>query len=75
MPALWPPAELPGLHVDMGVWDRRAARWLRFPTADYRCGACGEVDSASGDAVRAFAATAARVHRAQCRALTQQGTP
>ncbi|MFE9645283.1 hypothetical protein ACFYO0_14440 [Streptomyces sp. NPDC006365] len=71
MPALWPPAELPGLHIDMGHWDRRAARWLRFPTADYRCGQCGEVESASGDAVRAFVATIHRVHQAECTAHTQ----
>lgn len=71
MPAIWPPAELPGLHIDMGVWDSRAARWLRYPTADYRCAHCGPVDSASGDDVRRFAATIHRIHQAECPARTQ----
>lgn len=62
----WPPTELPGLHIDMGQWNPRAATWLRYPTADYRCGRCGWSDSASGDAVRAFVATIHTTHRAEC---------
>ncbi|MFP3990680.1 hypothetical protein U9R90_25085 [Streptomyces sp. E11-3] len=66
MAALWPPATLPGLHVDMGQWNTKAARWARFPTADYRCGRCGDIESASGDAVAAFVSTIHRIHRAAC---------
>ncbi|NGO73179.1 hypothetical protein [Streptomyces boncukensis] len=51
MTAHWPPADLPGLHVCFGEWDRNTGRWLHYPTADYRCAACGWTTSASGDAV------------------------
>lgn len=67
MTALWPPAELPGLHVDLGVQ-------ARYPAADYRCALCGETESASGDGVRAFVATIHRTHKAACPAR-QKGTP
>jgi hypothetical protein len=62
-----------GLHVDLGEhtspWAPQYRRWLRYPTADYRC-PCGYADSASGDQVPAFAATARRIHQAAC-PLTQ----
>lgn len=69
----WPPADLPGLHVDFGEWNHRAGRWLHFPAADYRCGRCPFADSASGDAVRGFVATIPKIHRAQC-PNNQKGT-
>ncbi|MFI9235819.1 hypothetical protein [Streptomyces sp. NPDC053079] len=50
MTVRWPPAELPGLHVDMGHWNYSSGEWLRIPTADYRC-RCGWTASASGDGV------------------------
>lgn len=50
----WPPADLPGLRVDLGhctaEWSPIGGAWLRIPTADYRCG-CGWSTSASGDGV------------------------
>ncbi len=50
----WPPADLPGLRVDLGhstqEWSSEPGCWLRIPTADYRC-ACGWTASASGDGV------------------------
>ncbi|MEV4438219.1 hypothetical protein AB0K09_04240 [Streptomyces sp. NPDC049577] len=65
MSGIWPPADLPGLHVDLGRWHPRAGTWLVLPTADYRC-ACGWAESAAGDAVEAFAATVHRTHRSDC---------
>ncbi|MDG4535280.1 hypothetical protein [Streptomyces sp. AV19] len=59
MTGIWPPAELPGIHVIVGD------RW-REAAADYRCAACGWTDSATGPAVPGFVATIHRTHRAAC---------
>jgi hypothetical protein len=61
----WPPADLPGLHVDCGE-RTRSGRWLHFPSADYRCARCGWTDHASGDAVAQFVATVPALHRTHC---------
>jgi hypothetical protein len=68
------PATSPELRVDLGDFNRRTGRWVRFPAADYRCRACGFSDSASGDQVAHFAAHIEDTHRATCPAL-QKGTP
>lgn len=73
MTGRWPPADLPGLHVDLGHWVARSATWLVLPTADYRC-ACGYHAEASGDQVPAFVATARRLHIPHC-PIEQKDTP
>jgi len=70
---LWPPADLPGLHISFGQWSRAAGTWLTVPTADFRC-RCGFTDSAGGDAVPAFVATIHRVHAADCPLQTRKDT-
>ncbi|MEV5140327.1 hypothetical protein AB0K71_06040 [Streptomyces syringium] len=54
MSRIWPPAELPGLHIDAGQntrpWAPEYGSWLRLPAADFRC-RCGWTASASGDGV------------------------
>lgn len=67
----WPPAELPGLYVDLGAWNHKARTWIQLPSADYRCG-CGYQASASGDAVPHFVATARTHHKTVCPITTQQ---
>lgn len=56
-PEVWPPTDLPGLHIDMRA---------RPPTADYRC-RCGWTDAASGHADQ-MAALTNRIseHRNDC---------
>lgn len=58
------------LRIDCGQhtrpWVPTAGRWVRYPTADYRCGLCGFTDSASGDAVPSFVATIRRIHQIDC---------
>lgn len=58
------------LRIDCGQhtrpWVPAAGRWVRYPTADYWCGRCGAIESASGDAVAAFVNTIRRTHRATC---------
>lgn len=61
----WPPADLPGLHIDLGHWPKGSGTWLRLPTADYRC-ACGFTASASGDGVPHFTATVHSDHQPHC---------
>ncbi|MFP8960006.1 hypothetical protein ACLIYP_05450 [Streptomyces nanhaiensis] len=61
----WPPADLPGLHVDLGE-RARGGRWLHYPAADFRCGRCGWTDHATGDAVAQFTATVPAHHLAHC---------
>ena len=61
------------LTVDLGQhshpWAPEYGRWVRQPTADFRCPRCGATDSAAGDAaVRAFVATIQRTHAAVCTA-------
>jgi hypothetical protein len=75
MAGFWPPADLPGLYVDLGQWVARAGTWLRPPCADYRCGRCGRTESASGpEAVARFAASVRTDHRTRCPALAGQPT-
>lgn len=55
MSGIWPPATLPGLHIDMGdytrPWTPRRGTWLRLPAADYLCGGCGWTAHASAAGV------------------------
>lgn len=64
----------PDLHADLGQWDAKHHRWIRFPTADYRCPACGETESASGDQVAHFARHIETEHATRCTA-NPQGAP
>lgn len=62
----WAPAELPGLHVDFGEWASAASRWVRQPSARYRC-VCGFARTAVGPKdVASFTASVPRGHRAAC---------
>lgn len=56
------------LRVDLGHWDTKARRWLRYPAADFRCPQpnCDFTESASGDAVQTFAATIRDLHKPDC---------
>ena len=76
MTASWLEAGLPGLHVDLGEhtrpWAPDRGVWVRPPAVDYRCGACGRVESASGDAVAAFVTT---IHRTHTCTINQTGHP
>lgn len=66
MTAAWPPAGLPGLHVDFGE-QGPSDRWRRPPTASYRC-CCGFEAGARGPKrVATFIATVAAAHHAACR--------
>ncbi|MFG2678292.1 hypothetical protein [Streptomyces sp. NPDC048392] len=47
LPDPWPLGDRHGLHVDFGAYDTRVGRWLRTPTAAYRC-ACGWRRTADG---------------------------
>ncbi len=51
MTGIWPPAVLPGLHIDLGQhtrpWSPEHGYWVRPPTADHRC-PCGWTTSATG---------------------------
>jgi hypothetical protein len=51
----WPPADLPGLHIDAHA---------RPATADFRC-RCGWTDAAVGDQIPAIT-TRINQHRATC---------
>lgn len=64
--AVTPPPTVPDLRVDLGEWDRKTGRCIRYPSADYSCPRCNFTDSASGDQVRRFAARIEQDHRAQC---------
>ncbi|MCT9107925.1 hypothetical protein N4G69_20185 [Streptomyces mirabilis] len=67
MTAPWPPADLPGLHVDFGEWLLQARRWARRPSARYRC-VCGFARTAAGAKdVAVFTASVPSGHRAACR--------
>ena len=63
----------PGIRVDPGKPDGRGG-WIRIPTADYTCPACGETESASGDQVAHFAAHIETEHQDRCTA-NPQGEP
>ena len=68
--AAWPFAGLPGLRIDLGEhtrpWAPDRGVWIRLPAADYQCGACGWIESASGDAVLAFVRAIRHTHAASC---------
>ncbi|MFF4403770.1 hypothetical protein [Streptomyces sp. NPDC001404] len=70
MTGIWPPAELPGLYVDVGMhtrpWAPERGYWIRPPTADFQC-TCGWTASAGGQAVAHFAATIRHTHLKDCR--------
>jgi hypothetical protein len=74
MAGFWPPADLPRLYVDLGQWVARAGTWLRPPSADYRCGRCGAVESATGPAVARFTASIRTDHLNRCPARAAQHT-
>ncbi|MGW2692402.1 hypothetical protein ACWC3Y_11130 [Streptomyces sp. NPDC001296] len=59
------------IHIDTGQQDARG-RWIRVPTADYRCPACGETESASGDQVAHFAAHITAEHATRCTATLKE---
>lgn len=61
----------PDLRVDLGHWDSKHHRWLRYPNADYLCPACGQTESASGDQVARFARHIEDEHRTRCTANPQ----
>ena len=63
--AVRPTVAVTDLRVDLGEQDARG-HWVRYPAADYQCPRCGWTDSASGDAVRHFAATIRQAHRPHC---------
>ncbi|MFI8535429.1 hypothetical protein ACIGMX_34930 [Streptomyces aquilus] len=63
----------PGIRLDTGQQDSRG-RWIRVPTADYTCPACGATESASGDQVAHFATHIETEHRTRCTA-NPQGAP
>lgn len=67
----WPPASLPGLHVDFGSYDVQASRWVREPSARYRC-RCGFTRAATGVKGVASVTAAADGHRASCRHHTDR---
>lgn len=70
MTGIWPPAELPGIHIDAGVhtsqWAPERGHWIRVPAADYRCARCSWTSHASGDAVAAFAEITHQTHQLTC---------
>jgi hypothetical protein len=64
--APWPPAELPGLAVAFGSYDSETSRWVRKPTAVYRC-VCGFRRIATGARdVALLTATVPAAHHAVC---------
>jgi hypothetical protein len=69
----WPPADLPGLHIDLGQWNRAAGTWLRVPTADYRC-TCGWTEAATTEPAIRGIGQAIRAHRLTCPNNTQKET-
>lgn len=73
----WPPADLPGLHVDCSgthtrPWSPEYGHWNLPPVAEFTC-RCGFRESAVGEAVRAFVATIHRIHAKTC-SLAQKET-
>ncbi|MDW8804619.1 hypothetical protein PV439_11740 [Streptomyces scabiei] len=67
MTAPWPPAELPGLAVAFESYDSDTSRWVRKPTAVYRC-VCGFRRAAEGARdVALLCVTVPAAHRAVCR--------
>lgn len=62
----------PGIRLDPGRPDARGG-WIRLPTADYTCPACGQTESASGDQVAHFAAHIEDEHRERCTANRNGG--
>lgn len=69
------PEEQAGIRLDPGQRDAKGERWIRVPNADYRCPACGETESASGDQVAHFAAHIETEHAARCSANSQGVQP
>jgi hypothetical protein len=61
------PEPEPDLRVDLGQWDAKNHRWIRYPTADYVCPACHGTESASGDQVAHFAAHIETEHAKRCK--------
>lgn len=55
------------LRVDCGQ-QARGGRWVRFPAADYWCGYCGRIESASGDQVAGFVTRVRAAHASTCTA-------
>ncbi|WP_416978660.1 hypothetical protein [Streptomyces sp. T028] len=69
----WRPAELAGLHVEFGLYDSEAFRWVRTPAAVFRC-VCGFRRTAEGVRdVALFTASVPDRHRASCRHHTARG--
>lgn len=62
----------PGIRLDPGKPDGRGG-WIRIPTADYVCPACGETECASGDQVAHFATHIETEHRDRCTANRNGG--
>ncbi|MGW2937641.1 hypothetical protein ACWDA7_38855 [Streptomyces sp. NPDC001156] len=58
------------IRIDVGQQDARGRR-IRVPTADYRCPACQETESASGDQVAHFAKHIEAEHAERCTADPQ----
>jgi len=61
----------PGIRLDPGRQDARGG-WIRVPTADYTCPACGDTESASGDQVAHCAAHIETEHRQRCTARQKE---
>ncbi|MFE9127023.1 hypothetical protein ACFYOF_16660 [Streptomyces sp. NPDC007148] len=64
------PGPQPGIRLDPGQQDSRG-KWIRIPTADYVCPACGDIESASGDQVARFAQHIETEHHTRCTANPQ----
>lgn len=62
----------PGIRLDPGRPDARGG-WIRHPTADYTCPACGQTESASGDQVAHFATHIEDEHQQRCTANRNGG--
>lgn len=64
--SLLPPTELPGLTVSFGSYDAETSRWVRKPTAAFRC-RCGFHRAAEGARdVAELCVTVPNQHRVTC---------
>ncbi|PWG08757.1 hypothetical protein DF268_35895 [Streptomyces sp. V2] len=65
MADIWPPATLPGLHIDLGDYHHRGV-WLRLPTAVFTCSHGCRKRAVGVDDVRAFTKDVAEIHARTC---------
>ena len=67
----WPPATLPGLHVDLGEQTRRG-KWIRLPSVDVRCAHGWTYGTAGADEVAYVCRHLTDLHAKYCPGTTRE---